>query len=62
MGTVTWGCHTIQVHCSSQASTSQPGLLQRLGRVLKEKAEGDFDRFFKGTTKTRERLGVRVLP
>ncbi|GLI62591.1 hypothetical protein VaNZ11_005267 [Volvox africanus] len=35
-----------------------PGLLQRLGRVIKEKAAGDFDRFFKGTTKTRERLGL----
>lgn len=43
----------------TQASAAQgPGLLQRLGRVLKEKAAGDFDRFFKGTTKTRERLGV----
>jgi hypothetical protein len=27
--------------------------------VLREKAAGDYDRFFKGTTKTRERLGVR---
>lgn len=35
-----------------------PGLLQKLGRLLKEKAAGDFDRFFQGTTKTRERLGV----
>ncbi|EFJ51325.1 hypothetical protein VOLCADRAFT_79814 [Volvox carteri f. nagariensis] len=34
------------------------GLLQRLGRVIKEKAAGDFDRFFKGTSKTRERLGL----
>lgn len=38
--------------------TTNPGLLQRLGRVLKEKAAGDFERFFKGTTKTRERLGL----
>eukprot|EP00879_Flechtneria_rotunda_P010476 GHRR01010952.1.p1 GENE.GHRR01010952.1~~GHRR01010952.1.p1 ORF type:complete len:314 (+),score=93.94 GHRR01010952.1:233-1174(+) len=35
-----------------------PGLLAKLGRVLKEKAAGDYDRFFKGTTKTRERLGL----
>ncbi|KAG1662202.1 hypothetical protein FOA52_015828 [Chlamydomonas sp. UWO 241] len=35
-----------------------PGLLQRLGRVIKEKAAGDFDRFFQGTSKTRERLGL----
>lgn len=33
-------------------------MLQRLGRVLKDKAAGDFDRFVKGTSKTRERLGV----
>lgn len=33
-------------------------MLARLGRVLKEKAAGDFDRFFKGAGKTRERLGV----
>ena len=32
--------------------------MQRLGRLLKEKATEDYDRFFKGTTKTRERLGV----
>lgn len=37
-----------------------PGLIQRLGRVLKEKAAGDFDRFFKGATKTRVRLGVSL--
>ncbi|KAG2425447.1 hypothetical protein HXX76_013657 [Chlamydomonas incerta] len=35
-----------------------PGFLQRLGRVIKEKAAGDFDRFFAGTSKTRERLGL----
>lgn len=33
-------------------------MLQKLSRVLKEKAAGDFDRFFKGTSKTRERLGL----
>lgn len=44
--------------CVSVHATSGTGLLQRLGRVLKEKAAGDFDRFFKGTSKTRERLGV----
>jgi hypothetical protein len=38
-----------------------PGILQKLGRVLKEKATGDLDRVFKGTTKTREKLGVWVL-
>ena len=36
-----------------------PGILQKLGRVLKEKATGDLDRVFKGTKKTREKLGVR---
>jgi hypothetical protein len=44
--------------CIAHSSTGSPGLLQRLGRVLKDKAAGDFDRFFKGTSKTRERLGV----
>ena len=37
------------------------GLFQKLGRVLREKAAGDLERVFKGTSKTRERLGVRVL-
>ena len=48
------------LHSSYQAAstTVNPGILQRLGRVLKEKASGDFDRFFKGTDKTRERLGL----
>mmetsp|Transcript_34801 Transcript_34801/g.98662 ORF Transcript_34801/g.98662 Transcript_34801/m.98662 type:complete len:382 (-) Transcript_34801:146-1291(-) len=32
--------------------------LQKLGRVLKEKAEADLDRVLKGTSKTREKLGV----
>lgn len=40
------------------STTTNPGILARLGRVLKEKASGDFDRFFKGTVKTRERLGL----
>ncbi|GFR49985.1 hypothetical protein Agub_g12129 [Astrephomene gubernaculifera] len=40
------------------SSGGGPSLLQRLGRVIKEKAAGDFDRFFKGTSKTRERLGL----
>eukprot|EP00195_Chlamydomonas_chlamydogama_P017732 CAMPEP_0202891100 /NCGR_PEP_ID=MMETSP1392-20130828/1267_1 /ASSEMBLY_ACC=CAM_ASM_000868 /TAXON_ID=225041 /ORGANISM="Chlamydomonas chlamydogama, Strain SAG 11-48b" /LENGTH=365 /DNA_ID=CAMNT_0049574775 /DNA_START=27 /DNA_END=1124 /DNA_ORIENTATION=- len=43
---------------NASATSNAPGLLQRLGRVIKEKASGDFDRFFKGTTKTRERLGL----
>lgn len=34
-------------------------MLAKLGRVLREKAAGDYERFFKGTSKTRERLGVR---
>ncbi len=49
---------TLQVFAADDSSSSGPGLLQRLGRVIKEKAAGDFDRFFKGTSKTRERLGV----
>ncbi|KAI8464932.1 MAG: chloroplast SRP receptor [Monoraphidium minutum] len=41
-----------------QASASAPNVLQRLGRVLREKAAGDLERFVQGTTKTRERLGL----
>ncbi|KXZ50743.1 hypothetical protein GPECTOR_15g428 [Gonium pectorale] len=43
---------------ANAGASGGPGLLQRLGRVIKEKAAGDFDRFFKGTSKTRERLGL----
>lgn len=55
--------HILSFLCHVFVSTPQqteaaPGLLAKLGRVLKEKAAGDYDRFFKGTTKTRERLGV----
>ncbi|KAK9800915.1 hypothetical protein WJX73_010599 [Symbiochloris irregularis] len=35
-----------------------PGVLQKLGKVLREKAGGDFGRVFQGASKTRERLGV----
>jgi hypothetical protein len=52
-------CYTPQPHTPQQAEAA-PGLLAKLGRVLKEKAAGDYDRFFKGTSKTRERLGVSL--
>ena len=39
-------------------AAAAPGLLQKLGRVLREKAQGDLDRIRSGTSKTRERLGV----
>lgn len=50
----------LKIHSTSAPleGTALPGLMQKLGRVLKEKAAGDFERFFKGTTKTRERLGL----
>ncbi|KAF5836728.1 chloroplast SRP receptor [Dunaliella salina] len=35
-----------------------PNLLQRIGRLVREKGQSDFDRVFKGTAKTRERLSV----
>lgn len=41
-----------------QICAAGPGLIQKLGRVLKEKAQGDLDRVFNGASKTRERLGV----
>lgn len=46
--------------CSLQVHAAGPGVLQKLGRVLKEKAVGDFERVFQGTSKTREKLGVRL--
>uniref|UniRef100_A0A7S0RKM6 SRP54-type proteins GTP-binding domain-containing protein n=1 Tax=Chlamydomonas leiostraca TaxID=1034604 RepID=A0A7S0RKM6_9CHLO len=46
---------SLQVRASASTGSN---LLQRLGRVLKDKAAGDFDRFVKGTSKTRERLGL----
>ncbi|CAI5471185.1 unnamed protein product [Closterium sp. Yama58-4] len=41
-----------------QAGLDKLGFLGRLGRVIKEKAQSDFDRVFKGVTKTRESLKV----
>ncbi|KAL3154037.1 hypothetical protein ABBQ32_013586 [Trebouxia sp. C0010 RCD-2024] len=43
---------------SQQVCAAGTGLIQKLGRVLKEKAQGDLDRVFKGTSKTRQKLGV----
>lgn len=42
----------------AQVCAAGTGLIQKLGRVLKEKAQGDLDRVFKGTSKTRQKLGV----
>ena len=33
-------------------------MMEKFGRVLKEKAVSDFERVFQGTSKTREKLGV----
>ncbi len=41
-----------------QVYAGDGNFLSKLGRVFKEKAQGDFDRLFKGTSKARERLGV----
>jgi hypothetical protein len=60
-----WAVWRTQVHAEpdnkASSSTGPGNLLQRLGRVLKDKASSDFDRFVAGTSKTRERLGVRAL-
>lgn len=32
--------------------------MRKLGRVMKDKIAGDIERVFKGTSKTREKLGV----
>eukprot|EP01024_Parvocaulis_polyphysoides_P053883 TRINITY_DN539_c0_g1_i4.p1 TRINITY_DN539_c0_g1~~TRINITY_DN539_c0_g1_i4.p1 ORF type:complete len:373 (+),score=66.60 TRINITY_DN539_c0_g1_i4:43-1161(+) len=34
------------------------GMFQKLGKVLQSKVKSDFDRVFKGTAKSREKLGV----
>ncbi|KAI3432381.1 hypothetical protein D9Q98_003937 [Chlorella vulgaris] len=39
-------------------ATSGGGVLQKLARVFKEKAQQDLSRIVKGTSKTREKLGV----
>ncbi|KAL4539593.1 hypothetical protein Ndes2526A_g02620 [Nannochloris sp. 'desiccata'] len=41
-----------------EVRASQTGVLQKLARVFKEKASQDLDRIMKGTSKTREKLGV----
>lgn len=40
------------------AATTNASPFSKLGQVLREKARGDFDRIFKGTEKTRQKLSV----
>ena len=40
------------------SSGAGAGVLQKLGRVLREKAATDLDRILNGASKTREKLGV----
>ena len=47
-------------HPQVQAAAAAPGMLQKLARVFKEKAQQDLDRLVKGTSKSREKLGVRA--
>jgi hypothetical protein len=47
---------------AAATGTGGPGLLQKLGRVLKEKAAGELQRVFQGTEKTRAKLGVAARP
>lgn len=61
-----WGLSPAQIRNTGWrgevvAAAQTGGILQRLGRVLKEKAEADLDRVLKGTSKTREKLGVSHL-
>lgn len=56
-------CHTLTLtplntHTQPPHASGGPSLLAKLGRVLQEKAAADVERVFKGTSKTRERLGV----
>ena len=40
------------------AAATNASPFSKLGQVLREKARGDFDRVFKGTEKTRQKLSV----
>ena len=53
---------TAAISSQAQASSSSTGVgvFQKLARVFKEKAQQDLDRIIKGTSKTREKLGVRA--
>lgn len=42
----------------SHIARAGPSLIQKVARVVREKASEDFDRIVKGTSKTREKLGV----
>ena len=42
----------------SQTHASSTGVLQKIARVLREKASQDLERIMRGTSKTREKLGV----
>ena len=48
-------CSTGVLHTQAVSTGAGPGLLKKLGRVLREKAAGDLERVFKGTSKTREK-------
>lgn len=48
-----YGNGAMQVVCSAS-----PSVLQKMARVVKEKASQDFGRIVKGTEKTRKKLGV----
>ena len=52
------------LHVRQQAASTGTGagLLQKLGRVLREKASTDLDRILHGASKTREKLGVCRAP
>eukprot|EP01023_Acetabularia_acetabulum_P058984 TRINITY_DN7049_c1_g1_i4.p1 TRINITY_DN7049_c1_g1~~TRINITY_DN7049_c1_g1_i4.p1 ORF type:complete len:406 (+),score=76.05 TRINITY_DN7049_c1_g1_i4:131-1219(+) len=43
---------------TSHIRAEQGGVLQKLGKVLQDKVKSDYERVFKGTAKSRERLGV----
>jgi fused signal recognition particle receptor len=44
--------------CFLQPAATGASPLAKLGQVLREKARGDFERVFKGTEKTRQKLSV----
>jgi fused signal recognition particle receptor len=54
-----WKCSELDVTLAIlQVAATASSPFSKLGQVLREKARGDFERVFKGTEKTRQKLSV----
>jgi signal recognition particle GTPase len=52
------GAGNLKLHNMQVGATKNASPFSKLGQVLREKARGDFERVFKGTEKTRQKLSV----